>query len=262
MRKKNAFRKLAAILSVFGLTLFFTTCDNPAGSGRGAFCPEEHFEVRVIADGTAIEIIGHIQVGGRTDVRIPPRIQGLPVTHIGDSVFNTAIAIIPSQPITRRYALTSVTIPNTVTHIGMAAFQDNQLANLTIPNSVISIGSVAFARNELTSVTIPGSVSYIEAGAFVQNHLNTVTIQAGVRHIGYVAFAFNRLTNVTIPNGVINIRYSAFRDNQLTTVTIPNSVIYIGEYAFRKNQISNVSVPSNATIIEGAFDPGVTITKN
>jgi len=43
MRKKNAFRKLAAILSVFGLTLFFTTCDNPAGSGRGAFCPEEHF---------------------------------------------------------------------------------------------------------------------------------------------------------------------------------------------------------------------------
>ena len=88
-------------------------------------------------------------------------------------------------------SLTSVTIPNSVTSIGTAAFswlhQPDQhhdpqqrhqhrglcvlwctsLTSVTIPNSVTSIGDMAFSGcTSLTSVTIPNSVTSIGDWAF------------------------------------------------------------------------------------------------
>ena len=59
--------------------------------------------------------------------------------------------------------ITSVTIPNSVTTIGVGAFQGcSGLTSLTIPNSVTTIGWGAFeCCSGLTSVTIPNSVTTI-----------------------------------------------------------------------------------------------------
>ena len=86
--------------------------------------------------------------GGNWEVRIPPRIQGLPVTQIGHSAF-------------RNRNLISVTIPNSVTSIGRGAFSNNQLTSVTIPNSVTTIEFSAFAGNQLTSITIGANVVLI-----------------------------------------------------------------------------------------------------
>ena len=64
--------------------------------------------------------------------------------------------------------VTKIIIPDGVTRIGWYAFQNcSNLTSVTIGNSVTSIGVGAFSRTGLTSVTIPDSVTSIEDGAFI-----------------------------------------------------------------------------------------------
>ena len=66
--------------------------------------------------------------------------------------------------------LTSVTIPNGVTSIGVCAFSECYITSVTIGNGVTSIGGYAFySCDNLTSVTIPNSVTSIGDHAFGYN---------------------------------------------------------------------------------------------
>jgi hypothetical protein len=82
-----------------------------------------------IINGT-ITITGYTGPGGA--ITIPSTINGLTVTSIGNDAFYT------------NTSLTSVTIPSSVTSIGIRAFVGCGFANVTIPNSVTSIGDLAF----------------------------------------------------------------------------------------------------------------------
>ncbi|MCL2293302.1 MAG: leucine-rich repeat domain-containing protein [Spirochaetes bacterium] len=90
--------------------------------------PEGHFGTRSIGGGQA-EITRYI--GGRTIVRIPPRISIWDIVSIGANAF-------------AGQGLTSVTIPNTVTGIGAGAFADNRLTSVVLPPSVLYVAEGAF----------------------------------------------------------------------------------------------------------------------
>ena len=64
--------------------------------------------------------------------------------------------------------MTSITIPDSVTSIGNAAFAScSGLTSITIPDSVTSIGYNAFYKcSGLTSISIPDSVTSIGYNAF------------------------------------------------------------------------------------------------
>jgi hypothetical protein len=105
-----------------------------------------------------------------------------------------------------------VSIPSTihglpVVNIDNYAFYQSAVSSVTIPSSVTNIGSSAFAYcRSLTSITIPGSVTTIGTAAFGScNALATATISPGVVTIRPNAFASTRLSSVTIPNSVTNI---------------------------------------------------------
>ena len=176
----------------------------------------------------------------------------------------------------------SVTIPNSVTSIGEAAFADcSGLTSITIPNSVTSIGNYAFdyckgltsvvwnAENcanapfynissQITSFTFGDSVKHIPASLCCSmGKLTSITIPNSVTSIGDYAFSgCSGLTSITIPNSVTSIGYQAFRGcSGLTSITIPNSVTSIGNQAFCYCEgLISVTIPNSVTSIgEAAF---------
>ena len=143
--------------------------------------------------------------------------------------------------------LTSVTIGNGVTSIGWSAFEGcSGLTSVTIPDSVISIGSSAFyGCSGLTSVTIPDSVTSIGNGAFSGcSGLTSVTIPDSMTSIGSSAFdGCSGLTSVIIGNGVTSIGSSAFSDcSGLKTVFYKGSA----------EQWKQISIGDSNSLLTGA----------
>lgn len=219
------------------------------------------------------------------DVEIPKKLFHHGYTYTVTSIGNSAFADC--------YALTSVTIPNSVTSIGDKAFYRCGLTSVTIPYSVTSIGEWAFWKcSSLTSVNIPNSVTSIGEKAFSGcSSLTSVNIPHSVTSIGDGAFSdclnlgtidvnhdntafcskngilYNKgmtellccpgkMTSVTIPTSVTSIGNYAFDGcSALTSVIIPNSVTSIGEKAFYEcSTLTSVTIPNSVTSIgNGAF---------
>jgi hypothetical protein len=146
---------------------------------------------------------------------------------------------------------TSYTIPNSVTSIGLGAFQGcTGLATVTIGTNVTSIGQSAFEWcTGLTSVTIGTNVTSIGAQAFEGSGLTNVTIPDSVTNIGFYAFVgCTSLTNVTIPASVTSIGDDPFGDcYKLTAITVDASNPAYSSVAgvlFNKNQTSLIQYPA------------------
>ena len=141
-------------------------------------------------DNTAVIVTNYKYNGAAADVTIPSRYQGKPVTTIGHAAFFNS-------------AVTSVTIPDSVTSISDEAFVNcPKLTNISIPNSVTYIGFSAFSScTSLKSITLPSSLSFISGALFLGcSQLTTIHIPVSVTSIGNNAFAdCPSLMTVTYP---------------------------------------------------------------
>lgn len=159
-----------------------------------------------------------------TVVVIPSKINGVPVETIGNTAFQNS-------------AVTSVTIPDSVTAIYSGAFANcSQLTNISIPNSVTFIGFSTFEHcTSLKSITLPSSLSSISEALF---------------------FGCSQLTTIHIPVSVTSIGNNAFADcPSLMTVTYPGSKTQWDDDITKG---SNSDVLENHLIcnkLEATFDP-------
>lgn len=148
------------------------------------------FDFEFTPDNTAVIVINYKYNGAAADVTIPSRYQGKPVTTIGHAAFFNS-------------AVTSVTIPDSVTSISDSAFINcPKLTNISIPNSVTYIGFSAFSScTSLKSITLPSSLSFISGALFLGcSQLTTIHIPVSVTSIGNNAFAdCPSLMTVTYP---------------------------------------------------------------
>ena len=166
--------------------------------------------------------------GEITNITIPEKIEGYPVTKIKDSAFSNC------------KTLKSIIIPNSITEIGWWAFQWSGITEIVIPNSVNKIGESAFSYCEnLSSVTLPSNLKEIPASLFANcKNLTKITIPNSVTEIGGGAFSDTGIIELVIPSSVTKIWYGAFGNcANLTTITIPSSVTFLaddgnGDYLF------------------------------
>lgn len=157
------------------------------------------FDFAFTPDNTAVIVTKYNGIAA--DVTIPSRYKGKPVTAINNAVFPNS-------------AVTSVTIPDSVTSIPDAAFVNcSELTNISIPNSVTYIGLSAFSScTSLKSITLPSSLRSISEALF---------------------FGCSQLTTIQIPDSVSSIQaYAFYNCGKLETIRIPVSVTSIGDYAF------------------------------
>jgi hypothetical protein len=139
--------------------------------------------------------------------------------------------------------------------IGNQAFlAASALTSITIPASVTSIGDYAFyATTSLNTVTFEAgsSLNSIETGVFYQaSALTSIIIPASVTSIGTNAFyQASALTTVTFEadSSLTSIGSNAFlAASALTSITIPASVTSIGDYAFYfASGLTSIAVNSN-----------------
>lgn len=207
-------------------------------------------------------------VGGA--LAVPAELGGLPVTELGTEAFSLSSGI------------TSVSLPNTLTKIGEAAFRHSMdLAFINIPASVTVIGDQAFFGNaklssvilnegletvgaesfelcrQLTSIMIPSSVASIGAQAFLEcSSLGRVTILSGSTTLG--SGAFQRclsLTSLRLPEGMTSIEDQFSFCSGLVRLSLPSTLGTIGSNAFNGcTALEYLVVPDGVGMIgPGAF---------
>lgn len=157
--------------------------------------------------------------------------------------------------------LTSVTIPSTISSIGIAAFRE--CSNLTTVNAsggnIIFLGFSSFAYcTNLTTVDLPGAQSgftyWYGENFYGCSKLETITMPSNLENVPYNVFNnCTKLNNVTIPSSAKSIGNYAFANcTSLSSITIPSAVLTIGDNAFERcgNLLSvNFSPNSNLTTV-------------
>ena len=159
------------------------------------------------------------------EIVISDKINGVPVTSIGDSAFSECIS------------LKTITIPDNVKTIkGWTFYGCSNLESITIPDSVTSIGKCAFFICEkLKSITIPNSVTSIGDSAFYNcQSLQSITIPDTLTRICYETFSgCSSLESITIPDSVTDIINFAFAYcENVKSIEVPDSVTSIGNWSF------------------------------
>ena len=207
------------------------------------------------------------------------------ITSIGDAVVDLASGnIIGNIAFAFCYNLTGITIPKGVTNTSDMAFAACGLTSVTIPDRVTYIGMGAFTFcTSLTSVTIPDRVTYIGEMAFddcdnlqyneydnayylgsnnnpylllvkaKDENITSINIHNNTRFIySYAFYRCSNLTSVTIPDSVIEIGVNAFDScSGITSIEIPNSVTSIGNHAFAWcTSLEGVVIPDSVTTID------------
>ncbi|MDE7386997.1 MAG: leucine-rich repeat domain-containing protein [Muribaculaceae bacterium] len=189
-------------------------------------------------------------------------------------------------------SFTSLSLPSTVTSIGVAAFDNSALSQLTFDagSMLESIALEAFNGSKLTTVTLPQSLKYIGDEAFAATSIRSMYIPANVERIGNNAFAgckslstllidpanthfatennllytadYHTLLQVagayrfiTVNSATKEIAPYAFNGCIAHTIILPSGLKKIDEYAFfRCAELTSLELPDGLEVISrGAF---------
>lgn len=144
----------------------------------------------------------------------------------------------------------NIHLPKKLTTIGSEAFMGSKIEAIYIPNTLQHVGYAAFENcNQLMGVSIKSLESWC--------NIDFETIYSNPLASAHNLFidATQIITELKIPDGVTNILPNSFAGANFLSIRIPTSVKSIGNYAFYLClSIQELFIPSSVDIIyEGAF---------
>lgn len=159
-------------------------------------------------------------------------------------------------------SIDTIVIGQGITVIGNSAFRGLMATKVFLPDTVTTIGNAAFQEDQrLLSVTIPGSVETIGNDAFCGcNSLNSVTVSEGVKTIGERAFqSCISLLYIDFPKSIQSIGAGAFAscENMLQVRFMPGTGdVTIGASLFAQDwRLLYVALPNGLDKLSpGMFD--------
>ncbi len=278
-------KKILAVVSIFAVLGVGIPCEkfnvlNDFTVLTSAETLENGLSYKVNKDGTGIEITDCDATV--TSIEIPAEIDGLPVTSIKEGYYGQGV-------FSNCTLLTSVTIPESITSIGICAFDGcTSLTSITIPESVTNIGYYVFSNcSSLTEIIIPNSVTSIDSSAFDGcTSLTSITIPDSVTSIGDRAFSgCTSLKSITIPDSITSIGYDAFSgtpflenqptdvkyaskwvvdcDENITEIELKSDTVGIADGTFsRCEKITSITIPNSVISIGGYAFSGCTSLKS
>ena len=229
-------RKIWLLLLAMTLALLCPLC---AGAEAGKVtCSSGSYEYVLLEDGTA-QITGY--TGTELDVTIPAELDGHPVTAIGEKAFLD----IP---------LTSVVIPDSVTSVGMRAFEASYndaaamrcstlehihlgsgIENLYgFSNSINALNMALYPRLASITVSPDHPVFCVENGLLIDKTTATVVccpaamtgpviVPDWVTAIGGQAFSSCAVSSIYLPDSVTSVGYQAFA-NTPARIRLPDDI--------------------------------------
>ena len=150
--------------------------------------------------------------------------------------------------------ITSITIPNSVTHIGKWAFSGcSKLNSILIPESVTSIREKAFDDCEvLEKIFVCSKNKYQALDKYSVTYYDKIVDGCVISNNTIIAAIDpTKMTSLVIPAGVTTIKAEVFKNcSELTSITIPASVTSIEKDAFAGCQ----SIKRIIVFGDGKFD--------
>ena len=204
------------------------------------------------------------------DLEIPAEINGVKVTSIAKNAFSDLsfkrVTIPGTVESIGDYAFFDACIEELVLCYGVktigssafdVSFGSTVLKSVSFPNSLTYIGVGAFEGNRgLTSLNIPGSVTVIDDSAFAEcDGIKTLILEEGVQNIGIGSFCVLGISELTIPKSVIQIGAHAFEMCEYLENVTCYSTTTIDKTAFDFCPIENMNVIE----VEENLDPVLSV---
>ena len=157
-------------------------------------------------------------------------------------------------------SITSVSLPDTLTEIGMYAFGETGISSIVLPDSITAMRSRAFSGTQLTSVRMP--VGWTEIYSYDNDELSdyrspfegcttlkSVIIPEGVTAVPEDAFGWvDSIEYISLPSTLIEIGDDAFTGTGISSIQLPNGLKTIGQFAFAYcDLLTGIELPDSIT---------------
>ena len=158
--------------------------------------------------------------------------------------------------------LQTVSLPESLYHIGVSAFAGNNALHTINLQNATYIGNEAFKNTNLqtvnlTSAIIIGESAFEATNPSLFNSITTVIGGANLQSVGYAAFANNQAWQVENDYVVLGGTYLlGYNGVAPSVVVVPTGVTVIGDYAFaQQSSITSIQLPNTVIAInDGAFN--------